>query len=311
MKYETNAEGIPPDDTRQLMYRWDEDVVLKDFVLDHGLQLVRVIAGKVRVTADSEGKASWGQAIKAKTFVVAIAKNVTDAPIIGKGTWFVEGHNLKPQAQTAQVLAGFIPPKVTPELRTKAKTEAMAQTRAKGRARITEYPVGSNEVAVPMSFGECRRLLDSINGATPIQAFERPGFLRRFNHALAIFQGQEVPVEAPSQPGVPNEKDQEIVALKMRVQELSDLNREFEGAWKKAEEEVHELQDKQSSSLADKEVFQLGYLKAVDDLLDFVNEKQETLMGKAEEVLRMVRDIRDNGFKSPPLIHSPTPPAGE
>lgn len=294
--YATHTAGVAPGDTQQVSLQLEADATITGFVCDAGLQPVRFILGKHRVNADDEGKVeSWGYKVNKKSFLIALLKNVTSAPIIGKGTFFLDGANLKPQQETAQVMSGVIPPKAAPVL----ATEPRRATPGVKKAPITSYPVGRNELAIAMTYGECRRLLEAVNGGMPIQGFERAAYLRRFNHALAIFQDQEIPAETPTVPVV-TEASQEIDALKLRVAELmSEL-----------EEAKAKLEGVDEEGLKDRLAFAAGYDDAVEDLISFVNGKRATMEDKVKDAFKVIAKAAEERLtpKDPSTVSEEAPP---
>lgn len=251
--FETNAIGVNPGDVQQVVYQWDKEVVLRDFTPDAGLTLTRVVAGRQNIVPDEKGVFTWGQKVPAKAYVTALVRNDTKALIIGKGQWFVEGHGLQAPEKTAQTMSGAIPPKEAPALR--QGTRGMPNR--KGQP-ITSYPVGRNELAIAMTFGEAKRLQDAIAGGMPIISAERPAFLRRFNHAFAIFQGQDVPQQ--EQPVGPAVGSEELLSL---TKERDDLKRE------------NERLARLVRTLDDVTIFKMGYEKAVNDMIKHVEERNE------------------------------------
>lgn len=273
--YETNAMGVSPGDIQQMMLQAPADMTLKGFMPDHGLELQWFAAGAVRAKPGPDGAVPFGQRVSKGAYITAMVKNVTDKPIIGKGVWFVEGASLPDAKKVAQPMGGVIPPAKAPALKGATKP-ASAQ-------RITSYPVGRNELAVAMTYGECKRLMEVLSGGVGVQGHERPAYLRRFNHALAIFQGQEEiePQEdaeletlraavASLQAKVTmleSSESEEVVNLKT---ELEILTQKFEVMSAKQAEQISKIIDQ------DDELFQAGYEKAMVDISGFALEKLKT-----------------------------------
>lgn len=290
-QYETNAIGVQPGDTQQLMLQAPADLVLKDFAPDHGLELVWYVAGATKVKPPEGSKPGFGQKVKAKEFITAMVRNTTDQLIIGKGVWFVDGANLPKQAQTAQAMSGIIPMAKKPVLANQATSNRNASTGGKNNGRITSYPVGRNELAICMGYGEAKRLLDAISGGAPIIGAERPAFARRFNTAFAIFETNTLP---PEPDDITPEKEKayqtEILTLNGQNQELSRIIGDQSGEidtlhakLQEAEAQLVELRkakapnrDPESLENLNKEVFEAGYEKAMVDVSTYATHKLKT-----------------------------------
>lgn len=269
--FETHTASVAPGDQQQVSTQFEKDVVLANFVPDAGLELVRVVAGRQSIMPNPDKSFTFGQKVMKKAYVVAIVKNVTDQLIIGKGQWFVEGEGAAP-AKQAQSMSGYIPMKEAPALR---QERGGGGKDAKGR--ITAYPVGKNELAVAMSYGECKRLMDAISGGPPI-ATERAAYLRRFNQALAIFEGRMEPATesttAPTLPSSPSEDRTnaeqlagQLQAAKKRIEELEVFIKD------------HNVRSK--TQLSDNFLFKVGYEKALEDLVEWGTERAQAAYDEA------------------------------
>lgn len=208
--FETYPGGVEPGKSTQLSMQMPARGKLLDFFPDKGLKLLRVIAGKERISPDGEGKFTYDVMVDKGVWIVAVVTNETDAPIIGRGQWRIEGDSLPDPQKTAQPASGIIPrkPSAPP-----AKAGVVKAGPPKGPVKP-----GRNEVVVYLSHGEVRRLADAISGGMPIQNFEAPSLLRRINQAL----GTE-PLDEPSSEAA-EELQEKVSTLENKIAELEAQN---------------------------------------------------------------------------------------
>lgn len=201
---ETHAGGVEPGKTTQLSLQMPVEAILKEIVCERGLSLVRVIAGRERIAAGEP----LGQTIAKGVWVVCVVENPTQAPIIGCAKLLFEGEDLPEPAKMANAMAGIIPPKPS-------TVTAMRATKTAAKGAVIP---GRNEVAVCMPYGDAKRLVDAIAGGSPIQNFEQPNYLRRFNASLAAFEGKEVEAEVEETPSASVKEVEDLRAALARAQ---------------------------------------------------------------------------------------------
>lgn len=172
--WETNAAVALPGDVGQLYKPVVGNVVLHGVVLDEGGELQKIVAGPLNIVPNPDGSWTFGQHLSSGAYIIALVKNVSKETVTLKGAFLV---SVAPGSVAGGTnAAGPAPGSLTsPHSPSGLGSTSPRPPASAGGSTVTP---GSNEVAILLPYGEAKRVLEAINGGSPISDAERAGIAR-------------------------------------------------------------------------------------------------------------------------------------